>query len=215
MTDARTGHPSVLLGNGRLLVAGGGVPVGRTDEAPLAFCELYDPDADEWTPTGTLLTPRSRHQAVLVSATSVLVTGGSAPGAGGDGTFDPFSRSTAEVYSQATGAWTAAAAMPAGRGRHRAVPLGGGKVLVVGGTDSVRNDAGFASALVYTAGAPDSWTSVNGLVTGRWAFAAVALADDRVLVTGGIARSGLAAGTGPVELTGRTEVFTLDPATTP
>src|SRR4029453_13200361 len=42
MTDARTGHPAVVLDKGLVLVAGGGVPVSRTDEAALAFCELYD-----------------------------------------------------------------------------------------------------------------------------------------------------------------------------
>ena len=212
MTDARTGHPAVVLDNGQVLVVGGSVPVSRTDEAALAFCELYDPDADAWAPTGSMLVPRSRHQAVLiagaVSGTSVLVTGGSPPGASGDGTFDPFSRSTAERYSQATGAWTAAADMPAGRSHHRAVPLGSGKVLVVGGTDSVGNDVGFASALVYDVGA-DSWAAAAGLATGRWAFATAALADQRVLVTGGVARSGLAAASADAaDLTATTELFT-------
>src|SRR4029453_3616115 len=92
MTDARTGHPAVVLAKGRVVVGGGGVPVSRTDEAALAFCELYDADADTWTPTGSMLVPRTRHQAALVSATSVLVTGGSAPGPLGDGGFDPASR---------------------------------------------------------------------------------------------------------------------------
>jgi N-acetylneuraminic acid mutarotase len=207
MVDARTGHAAVVLDNGQVLVIGGSVPVGRTDDAALAFCELYDPDTDGWTPTGSMLVPRSRHQAVLISATSVLVTGGSAPGVSGDGTFDPFARSTAEVYRQSTGAWTAVADMPAGRGHHRAAPLGSGKALVVGGTDSLRNDVGFASALVYDSGA-DEWTLAAGLTTGRWGFAATALDDGRVLVTGGVARSGLAAaGTDAVELTASTEVF--------
>jgi len=215
MTDARTGHPAVVLDNGRVLVAGGGVPVSRTDEAALAYCELYDPDADAWTPTGTMLAPRTRHQAVLISATSVLVTGGSAPGPLGDGGFDPASRSTAERYSQSTGAWTEAEAMPGGRGRHRAVPLGSGKALVVGGVDSVRNAAGFASALVYDSG-PDSWKPAAGLATGRWAFAAVQLADGTALVAGGTVASGLAAADpDTVDLTASTEIFDLNPAGTP
>jgi N-acetylneuraminic acid mutarotase len=207
MTDARTGHPAVLLGNGKVLVAGGSVPTGRDADAALAFCELYDPAADHWAPTGNLTAPRARHQAVPVSGTSVLVTGGTAPGPGGDGTFDPFARATAERYSQSTGTWTAAAAMPAGRELHRAVPLGSGKVLVAGGTDGVRNAVGYESALVYDAAA-DSWTAVGGLAAGRWSFAAAALADHRVLVTGGVARTGLAAAGDTAELAASTEVFT-------
>jgi N-acetylneuraminic acid mutarotase len=209
MTDARTGHPAVVLGNGRVLVAGGSVPVGRDDEAALAYCEVYDAKADTWTPTGNLLVPRIRHQAVAVSDTTVLVTGGSPPGPVGDGTFDPFSRSTAERFTVSTGVWTAAKPMPAGRGHHRAVSLGSGKVLVVGGTDRLRDDVGFAGALVYDAAA-DDWTVAGGLTVGRWAFAATALADHRVLVTGGVVRTGLAAASATTdELTASTEVFSL------
>jgi N-acetylneuraminic acid mutarotase len=208
MTDARTGHPAVVLSNGRVLVVGGSVPTGRDDEAALAYCEIYDPKEDTWTPTGNLLAPRTRHQAVAVSDTTVLVTGGSPPGPVGDGTFDPVSRATAELFTVSAGAWTAAKPMPAGRGHHRAVPLGSGKVLVVGGTDRVRDDVGFSSALVYDAGSGD-WSVAAGLTVGRWAFAATALADHRVLVTGGVARTGLAAATGADELTVSTEIFTL------
>jgi hypothetical protein len=206
MTDARTGHVAVVLGNGKVLVIGGSVPLGRTDEAALAFCELYDPLADTWTPTGSLLAPRSRHQAVLLSPTSVLVTGGSPPGPADDASFDPFSRSTTEIYSQATGAWTAAAPMPTGRARHRAVPLGNGRALVVGGADGTRDGVGFSGTLVYDG---ENWVPVGGLGTGRWGFGATALADGRVLAVGGVARSGqaTAAGSG-VELTGTAEIFT-------
>jgi N-acetylneuraminic acid mutarotase len=152
---------------------------------------------------------------VPLSATTVLVTGGDPPGPTGGGGFDPFSRSTAEVYDRATGTWTAVAAMPSGRGRHRSVPLGTGRVLVTGGTDGGRDEAGFAGTFVYEADG-DRWTRVGGLVTGRWAFAATALADGRVLVTGGITRSGLAAANpDQVELTRTTEIFELAPDGTP
>ncbi|MFB9237864.1 Kelch repeat-containing protein [Plantactinospora siamensis] len=207
MTDARTGHLSLVLGNGQVLVVGGSVPTGHGDEAALAFCELYDPAADRWTPTGSLLVPRSRHQAVLLSPTSVLVTGGSPPGPADDASFDPFSRATAELYDQATGVWSAAAPMPSGRNRHRAVPLGGGRALVIGGADGIRDGVGFAGALLYDG---DHWAPAGGLGVGRWGCAATALADGRVLATGGVTRSGQAtAGGAGVELTGTTEIFTL------
>jgi N-acetylneuraminic acid mutarotase len=212
MTDARTGHPAVVLGDDQVLVVGGGVPTGRDNEAALAYCELYNAKQDTWTPTGNLLAPRIRHRAVALSDKTVLVTGGSPPGPVGDGTFDPFSRSTAELFTLSTGTWTQAKAMPAGRGHHRAVSLGSGKVLVVGGTDRVRDDVGFSSALVYDAAA-DDWSAQGGLTVGRWAFAATALADHRVVVTGGVARTGLAAATPTAEdLTAGTEVFTLPDA---
>jgi hypothetical protein len=180
-----------------VLVCGGGVPVGTADDPPLAFCELYDTDNKKWTPTGSMRHPRSAHTATALSATSVLVTGGRAPGAPGDGSFDPFARATAEVFNLTPGTWQETAPMPAGRAFHRAVPLGSGKVLVVGGTDDLRNEAGYRSALEYASGA---WTKVSGLAEGRWGFAAAAFGS-KVLVAGGVARTGLAAATQGTELT--------------
>ncbi|TMR01758.1 Kelch-like protein 17 [Actinomadura soli] len=202
MTDARTGHTAVVLQTGKkVLVCGGSVPVGTGDDPALAFCELYDTDDKTWTPTGSLRRSRSGHTATALSDTTVLVTGGHAPGALGDGSFDPFARATAEVYTLTPGSWQDTAPMPAGRALHRAVPLGSGKVLVVGGTDDVRNEAGYRSALEYSAGA---WTTVPGLAEGRWGFAAAA-SGAKVIVAGGVARTGLAAAGQGTELTRTSE----------
>lgn len=207
MGDARTGHTAVPVADGSLLVVGGVVPVGSAVDPALAFCELYDPDLDRWTPTGSLLRGRRRHQATRLEDGTVLVTGGTAPGSPGTAPFDPFSQRTVERFDPVTGAWAAKAAMPSGRALHRAIPLPGDRLLVVGGTSGDRDDAGFRSALVYDSAA-DEWLPAAGLATGRWSFAAAALADDRVLVAGGVARSGLAAAD-PVgtELVTTTELF--------
>jgi hypothetical protein len=208
MTDARTGHTAVALAHGAVLVCGGTAPVGTADDPALAFCELYDADGNSWTPTGSLLRARRRHQATRLSDRKVLVTGGTAPGSPGAALFDPFSQRTAELFDLGSGAWTAAADMPAGRALHCGVPLGSGQALVVGGAASDRNEAGYRSAATYDVG-PNRWTAVTGLRFGRWAFAAVALPDGRVLVTGGVSRSGLAAADPDVtELTRATELFT-------
>jgi hypothetical protein len=202
MADARTGHTAIALQDGKkVLVCGGSVPVGAADQADLAFCELYDTTTAAWTPTGTMRHARSAHTATALSATTVLVAGGRAPGASGDGEFDPFARATAEVYDLGSGAWQDALAMPAGRAFHRAVSLGAGKVLVVGGADHAENEAGYRGALQFAAGA---WTQFAGLVEGRWAFAAAA-SGTKVLVAGGVTRTGLAAATAPIELTATAE----------
>ncbi|MGV9267632.1 Kelch repeat-containing protein [Kitasatospora sp. NPDC003701] len=207
MTDARSGHPAVVLKGGKVLVVGGTAAVGTDQDPALAFCELYDPDHDSWAPTGSLLRPRALHQATALSDTTVLVTGGRAPGAGDDLTFDPLSRRTAEKYDLTSGGWTAVKEMPAGRASHRAVAAGSGAVLVIGGTGSDADEAGYRSVVRYDAGA-DTWTAQPGLITGRWAFAAAALPDARVLVVGGAARSGLAAADPAVtELTAAAELF--------
>lgn len=197
MADARAGHPAVLLKGGRVLVAGGFAPVSGTAEAALAFCELYDPAAATWTPTGTMTEPRGRHPATLVSDTTVLVTGGSAAS----------DRLTAELYDLATGAWTALPDRPGGRILHRTVPFGPGRALVIGGTSDARDDAGYRGVLILDVAAR-TWSPAGGLATGRWAFAAAVLPDARVLVTGGITGSGLAAAdTAADDLTASTEIF--------
>jgi hypothetical protein len=207
MTDARTGHATVRLAGGKVLACGGSAPISGRDEAALAFCELYDAGTGHWAPTGSLLVPRSQHQALLASGTTVLVVGGSTPGTPGDGTFDPFSTLTAELFDLATGAWTAMPQRPGGRGLHRAVSLGSGKVLVIGGTGGGRDRAGYQSALIFDTAAR-TWSAAAGLTTGRWAFAATALADGRVLVAGGATGSGLAAADPAVDdLTRHTEIF--------
>ncbi|KRD23514.1 kelch repeat-containing protein [Streptomyces sp. Root264] len=215
MTDARSGHPALVLANGRVLVVGGTLPTARDEDTALAYCELFDPTAGTWSPTGALLAPRSGHQAtVLSSGGAVLVTGGRAPGGPGDGTFDPFSRAGAELYLQDTGRWTAAPDMPGGRALHRAVRLGTTRVLVVGGSDGAGDDVGYASAAVFDF-TTRSWSTVSGLSTGRFAFAAAPLSDKLVLVAGGVVRSGLAAARPDVQdLTATSEVFDVDAAVT-
>lgn len=205
MTDARTAHTAVALASGVVLVVGGVAPVGAADDPALAFCELYDQDLDKWTPTGSLLRGRRHHRATALPDGSALVTGGTAPGSPGTAPFDPFSQRTTELFE--AGTWSPAAAMPSGRAFHRAVPLSDDRVLVAGGATSDRDEAGFRSALVYDV-VTDEWAPAAGLTDGRWSFAAVALADGRVLVAGGVARSGLAAADpGGIELVATTELF--------
>jgi hypothetical protein len=207
MTDARTGHTAVALDDGMVLVVGGVVPVGVPDDPALAFCELYDSARKVWAPTGALLRARRHHQATRLSGTTVLVTGGTAPGSPGTAPYDPFSQRAAEVFDLGSEKWTEKAPMPAGRAFHRAVPLGAGRVLVAGGAASDRDEAGYRSAFVYDAGR-DEWTPAAGLGTGRWSFAAAPLDDGGAVIAGGVVRSGLAAADPAVtELTPATEIF--------
>ncbi|MFA1548003.1 Kelch repeat-containing protein [Actinomadura chokoriensis] len=207
MNDARTAHTAVPLRDGAVLVVGGVAPVGAPDDPALAFCELYDQAHDAWTPTGSLITGRRHHRATRLSDTRVLVTGGTAPGSPGTAPYDPFSQRTVEVFDLDAGKWTAKTAMPSGRALHRALLLPGAQVLVAGGAAGDRDESGFRSALAYDV-AGNTWAPVPGLATGRWSYAAIALSDGRVLVAGGVARSGLAAADpAGLELTPASEVF--------
>ncbi|WP_055564266.1 kelch repeat-containing protein [Streptomyces atriruber] len=199
MNDARTGHQAVLLRDGRVLVVGGALPTGGPGDAALAHCELYDPASGTWSPTGSLHTARTSHQATLLPDGRVLVTGGEAVVAA-DGTFDPRALASAESYDPLSGTWTPAVPMPGGRARHRALLTRAGDVLVIGGTTGPGRTAGFRSVLAYDPAA-GAWTRIAGLSQGRWSTAVAELGDDRVLVTGGIAAAGAAApGPGPLQL---------------
>lgn len=190
MLDARTGHRAVPLSGTRVLVAGGALPTGEAGGAAgaLAYCEVYDTATGTWTATGSLASPRKGHQATPLRDGRVLVTGGDAVTAP-DGTYDPHSLATVELYDIATGTWATAAAMPSGRTRHRSLLTRAGTVLVLGGSGGPGHTAGFRYVAAYDP-ATDRWTTRAGLLTGRSAFAVVELADTRVLVAGGTAAAG-------------------------
>ncbi|MFE5590314.1 kelch repeat-containing protein [Streptomyces sp. NPDC056549] len=212
MTDARSFHPAAALPDGRVLVAGGWVAT-RPDwraGSPLAYGECYDPATDTWTPTGSLGAPRSGHGLTVLADGSVLATGGAEADGGADGRLDPYSRATAERwYPAAGGRWAREKDMPCGRTQHRAVRLPTGDVLVTGGGNALLGDACYRSAARYDPGTGD-WTAVPGMAVGRTDFAAIALADGRVLVAGGSVRSGPATPTGgPNLLTATSELFLL------
>ncbi|QXJ24628.1 hypothetical protein AGRA3207_005995 [Actinomadura graeca] len=209
MNGARTGHPAVPLPDGRVLAAGGMVIVTRDDAAGTAHCETYDPASGTWRPTGNLVTPRISAAAAPLPDGSVLLTGGG-QGIFQNWAYSPYSLSSTERYDPATGRWSASADMPWALSFHRAVPLPSGKILVAGGTDTGCVDVGYRATFLYDPATRD-WSVTGGLGVGRWDFAAVALADGRVLAAGGIAFGPLAtADAAAVELTRTAEIFTPD-----
>jgi hypothetical protein len=185
LAGARTGHQAVLLANGQVLVSGGALLTGGGRSDPLAYCEVWDPATGEWTATGSLRAARAGHQAVLLPTRQVLVTGGD-PVVAADGTLDPHSLASAELYDPDLGVWSAARPMPGGgRSGHRALVLRSGAVLVTGGTGAPERTGGFRSAIVYDPGT-GTWSAPGALLLGRTAHAVAELPDDRVLVAAGV-----------------------------
>ncbi|MBI4470147.1 MAG: hypothetical protein HY650_12580 [Acidobacteria bacterium] len=153
LTVPRPVASSVLLGNGKVLVAGG---VGLEDN-PLANAELYDPSTGQWSATGNMTTVRFVHTLTLLPAGFVLAAGGSAGGTG-------FLKS-AELYDPATGHWTATADLNSGRFNHTATLLGDGKVLVAGGFGVTPM---LTSAELYESGADFNRDDKLDLVTANY-----------------------------------------------
>jgi hypothetical protein len=112
MTTGREAATATLLGNGRVLVAGGGNPSAQ------ASAELYNPATGLWSATGSMTSFHPHGAAALLTDGRVLVAG----------------YSEGDVYSPATGTWTATGPMvDFGLYASAAAVLENGQVLYVGG----------------------------------------------------------------------------------
>ncbi|MGW3285413.1 Kelch repeat-containing protein [Streptomyces sp. NPDC001002] len=189
MNDARWHHQAVLLGDGRVLAIGGLADIGYANTTALALCEVYDPVAGTWSPAATTSAPRFAHQAVRLLDGSVLTVGGGSARLADDGTFDPYSMASAERYDPGADRWSAEPGMPWGRSYHRGVLLRSGDYLVIAGADDANLDVGFRNAVRYDP-VTRRWTPTGGMVSGRYAFGATALADGRAIAVGGTSRMG-------------------------
>jgi Kelch motif len=165
MGTPRSGHTTVRLLDGRVLVAGGGPDENDTS------AELYDPDTGTWSATGSMAKPPRCFPATLLRDGKVLV-GVQEPGDDGE--------TGAEVYDPATGTWTATGKMAIRRDCSLSPTLlRDGRVLVAGreGSQLYDPDSG-------TWAAAESMIARPGLM-GRRFGAAVLLPDGRVLIAGG------------------------------
>lgn len=176
MAVPRSRHTATLLPDGKVLVVGGtGLDLGSL--AALSTAELYDPAAKLWIPAGSMRTSRQGHTATLLSSGKVLVSGGQ--GSQG-GAFD-----STELYDVQTGIWSEGPPMDAARANHTATALPDGTVIAAGGKQLQFIPSGtISSAEVYDPAA-EAWRPGPDMNEARHSHGAVALADGRVLVTGG------------------------------
>lgn len=186
MTTGRLGHTLTLLPGGRVLAIGGSTPggeevaVGGQTVTPDPSVEIYDPQADAWTPAGDLSTPRFEHTATDLGGGRVLVVGGTGPGG---------VLSSAEIYDPAAGVATGAGSLGQARTNHAAARLADGRVFIAGGAGGANGDQSLSSGEVFDP-RRGTWTSIEPLRQSRHGLSATTLDDGRVLVAGGEARTG-------------------------
>jgi hypothetical protein len=132
---------------------------------------VVSPRAPGWTATGTMITARPGHVAVLLLDGRVLALGGPIE------TITP--SNAAELYDPDTGGWAATGSMLAPRFEFTATVLLDGKILVAGGEGLL------TSAELYDP-LSGTWTTTGAMATGRYGHSATLLRDGRVLVAGGI-----------------------------
>jgi hypothetical protein len=134
-----------------------------------------------------MTTPRTRHIAVLLNNGEVLIAGGEDDGG--------HILASAELYSAATGTFTATGSMNDSREFHAAALLAGGQVLVTGGLNN--SGAVVSTAELYdpatgkftltTAAFPGSGTN---MVASRESHTATTLTGGQALIAGGRDNSG-------------------------
>ncbi|MBA3406337.1 MAG: hypothetical protein H0U13_16910 [Gemmatimonadaceae bacterium] len=175
IAERRASHTATLLGDGRVLIAGG------YNGEYLASLEVFEPSTKRFRPAGSLVVERSGHTATLLADGRVLFVGGVGRGW-------TFLRS-AELYDPKTGRSEPVGPMNVPRESHTATLLADGQVLVIGGHNGRRqNMAVYASAELFSP-RTRRFDAAGSLATARHKHDAIRLADGRVLVIGGADRT--------------------------
>jgi hypothetical protein len=168
LVKPRLQHTATLLGNGKVLIAGGSVTGADLDE--LSDVELYDPATGTSTPTTPLSTARRRHIAVRLPDGRVLIVGGESNGN---------ATTSTELFDPSTNGWSDGPPMLTARTFFTGSLMSDGKVLVVGG------NPGMQPCEIFD---PDagSWAPTGSLNDPREAMPIVPLGRDAYLVASSI-----------------------------
>src|SRR5581483_4596419 len=118
MAAARSGACSVLLPDGRVLIAGGEQSTG-----PIASSEFFGPDG-RFTAAPSMMDARSAHACALLPDGRALALGGRTAGG---------ITNAVEIYDPSTNTWTAGPAMLQPRSGATVSTLNDGRILVAGG----------------------------------------------------------------------------------
>ena len=173
-------HTVTLLGNGKVLIAGGNTYDG-TDDHYQDKAHLYDPASQKFESGGTMTVARGEHTATLLVDGRVLVTGGKNDTDYLESTelFDP-----TKAVAQA---WSKGPDMAKSRWSHTATLLQSGEVLIAGGFYS----SGSTPSIVIYVPSSNTWKFPSAqLNVARRGHTATLLPNGKVVFTGGIQGSG-------------------------
>lgn len=202
MMHPRTGMSAVVLGDGRVLLAGGDMNGTQPGQpfTPTSTYEIYDPQTEMFTPgASAMLHPRTQHESARLANGRVMMVGGL------DALGVP--TATVELYDPQTDSFLPVPPMSVPRVHHTTTLLEDGRLLVLGGLSSAGYDPhhpiGWPGSF---AGGPDTGVSeLYDPVSNTWSLgprvyersfalhSTSLLSDGRVLVAGGavVAPSGV------------------------
>jgi hypothetical protein len=179
----RSGATAALLADGRVLIAGGNVPLATPIQLPngtdyfglSSSAETFDPQTNAWSLVGSMRAARYGFALIALAHGVALAAGGCTPT--NQGLFQGGAINNAELFDPATGAWTAATPLPEPRCGASAVLLSDGRALLTGGLDP--QGGSVTDAFVYDE-QKHAWTAAGSTV--QRASAPILLADGRVFV---------------------------------
>ena len=164
----RANHGAVLLGDGRVLIAGGQLGTLLLDSA-----ELFDPASETWTRAARLPETRAYFSFATLPDGRALLAGGLAAA---------FNTRTSLLYDPRRDRWERGPELAIDRVLNATVTLANGDVLLAGGQLAA---AGTAERFDVRSG---TFKSAGTLVWPRMIPLAARLADGRVIVAGGLPR---------------------------
>jgi N-acetylneuraminic acid mutarotase len=176
MPLARSAYVATRLGDGRVLMAGGGYASAAYTRTAVA----YQPSTGTWASVADLSIERVAATATTLDDGSALIVGGghfevcNPP-------FQCFIGSGGTRFDPATNSWEDTGAMQQPRFVHVATRLADGRVLVAGGEQHALGKLKLAE--IYDPGL-DSWTGIAPMNEIRAYFSGVTMLDGRVLVAG-------------------------------
>jgi hypothetical protein len=174
MNSPRLNHAAVLLNNGTVLVAGG----QNEDFSAIDLAEIYDPTTGLFTPTASMQNARIAPAAAVLKNGTVLIAGG----AGDSGPLN-----NAELYDEAGAGSVPVGSMAKARQGATATLLPNGTVLIAGGASPSTSCAGCATASAELFNpATKTFTATGSMSTPRRGHTATLLANQTVLITGGL-----------------------------
>ena len=182
---------TTLLADGTVLIAGGlGKPEARTPNdgitiAAVAESKLFSPATSSFLPVGNMADARLLHTATLLPDGRVLIAGGFAKAAFGREHVNFAPLASSELYDPQRKSFSAGPRMTAPRFDAIAISLHTGKVLIIGGADSL-GDA-IASTEIYDP-TTNAFERGPNLIAARAWTAASELTDGRIVILGGCSR---------------------------